>query len=206
MIERVERSLVKNEAFIGAVEDEGRDVDFCVFLDVIGSEFAISRTPPSYSPRGITFQDASISLNLVILRLSNQCRKPFDQLCPLIYSSCLYQGKVMLGGIMDMGILPEQAIRALIEDGVITQNRSDEDSLPPLVQPASLDLQLGQTAYRMRASYLPGSDGRVEDTLDESFTRNFKPSRQSKCSRESEKFYGAIGCVYARYLRWSNAI
>jgi len=93
---------------------------------------------------------------------------------------------------MDMGILPEQAIRALIEDGVITQNRSDEDSLPPLVQPASLDLQLGQTAYRMRASYLPGSDGRVEDTLDE------------LCLHTIDMSEGAVletGCVYLIPLR-----
>src|SRR5690606_11989767 len=34
------------------------------------------------------------------------------------------------------------------------------------VQPASLDLRLGETAYRLRASFLPGAGATVADRLD----------------------------------------
>ena len=34
-------------------------------------------------------------------------------------------------------------------------------------QPASLDLRLGQTAYRVRASFLPGPNATVQDKLKE---------------------------------------
>lgn len=93
---------------------------------------------------------------------------------------------------MTQGILPEQAIRALINDNVIVQNVIDGADLPPLVQPASLDLQLGQTAYRMRASYLPGTGGRVKDTLDD------------LCLHTIDMSKGAVletGCVYLIPLR-----
>ncbi|HEY2357900.1 MAG TPA: 2'-deoxycytidine 5'-triphosphate deaminase [Phenylobacterium sp.] len=51
------------------------------------------------------------------------------------------------------GILPCQAIDALIAGGAITADtRFDDDQ----VQPASLDLRLGARAWRVRASFLPG--------------------------------------------------
>lgn len=53
----------------------------------------------------------------------------------------------------DAGILPVQAIRRLIEAGIVKL------PMPPLanqLQPASLDLRLGAVAYRVRASFLPG--------------------------------------------------
>jgi dCTP deaminase len=60
------------------------------------------------------------------------------------------------------GILPADAIRELIERGAITLARPvDVDQ----VQPASLDLRLGETAYRVRASFLPGPRMRVADRL-----------------------------------------
>ena len=51
------------------------------------------------------------------------------------------------------GILPCQAIEALIANGAITADTPFEDDQ---VQPASLDLRLGAQAWRVRASFLPG--------------------------------------------------
>lgn len=52
------------------------------------------------------------------------------------------------------GILPRQAIQALLDAGVI---RSDTPFDIDQVQPASLDLRLSNTAWRVRASFLPGA-------------------------------------------------
>ena len=57
------------------------------------------------------------------------------------------------------GILPVQAIRALIDAGHV---RLAQPLLPNQLQPASLDLRLGSEALRVRASFLPGRDARVE--------------------------------------------
>jgi dCTP deaminase len=51
------------------------------------------------------------------------------------------------------GILPCQAIEALIANGAITADTAFETDQ---VQPASLDLRLGGRAWRVRASFLPG--------------------------------------------------
>ena len=62
------------------------------------------------------------------------------------------------------GVLPSQWIRKAIDAGVIG---SGDFKIPDRnIQPASLDLQLGEKAYRLRCSFLPGS-GRVEDRLDD---------------------------------------
>jgi dCTP deaminase len=60
------------------------------------------------------------------------------------------------------GILPEQFIRAFLRDGVILAASAFE---PAQVQPASLDLRLGNVAYRVRASFLPGIEAKVLDRL-----------------------------------------
>lgn len=52
------------------------------------------------------------------------------------------------------GILPCQAIDALIAGGAITSATPFDDIQ---VQPASLDLRLGPQAWRVRASFLPGA-------------------------------------------------
>ena len=54
------------------------------------------------------------------------------------------------------GILPAQAIRALMADGALKLARPIG---PRQLQPASIDLRLGTTAYRVRASFLPGPGG-----------------------------------------------
>ena len=62
------------------------------------------------------------------------------------------------------GILPSQAIRDLIVDDEV---RLAEPLLPNQLQPASLDLRLGNVAYRVRASFLPGRGERVTAKLDD---------------------------------------
>jgi dCTP deaminase len=59
------------------------------------------------------------------------------------------------------GILPSQAIRALIANEEIV---GAPEIGPDQIQPASLDLRLGKVAYRIRASFLPGA-GTVRDKL-----------------------------------------
>jgi dCTP deaminase len=62
------------------------------------------------------------------------------------------------------GVLADHQIRAMIAEGRI------EAAAPILndqVQPASLDLRLGDTAYRVRASFLAGKDRTVMQRLDE---------------------------------------
>jgi dCTP deaminase len=63
------------------------------------------------------------------------------------------------------GILPSHAIRELVRAKAI---QGSEEITVDQVQPASIDLRLGTTAYRLRASFLPGSRSTVEDKI-----RNF---------------------------------
>jgi dCTP deaminase len=56
--------------------------------------------------------------------------------------------------IEDKGILPDRMIGALAAAGGILPSA---DFVPGQIQPASLDLRLGEIAYRVRASFLPGS-------------------------------------------------
>ncbi len=81
------------------------------------------------------------------------------------------------------GILPCQELKALVQ-------RKEIFALEPIVddqfQPASLDLRLGATAYRVRASFLPGA-GSVRAKLDE------------LAMHEMDISHGAVlekGCVY----------
>jgi dCTP deaminase len=62
------------------------------------------------------------------------------------------------------GILPSQAIEALIGDGEV---HLAEPLLEKQLQPASLDLRLGTIAYRVRASFLPGRAEKVSSKLDD---------------------------------------
>jgi dCTP deaminase len=56
----------------------------------------------------------------------------------------------------DHGVLPSQLIAQAIKDGWIASGDTDipDDS----IQPASLDLRLGSTAYRLRCSFLPDNE------------------------------------------------
>lgn len=62
------------------------------------------------------------------------------------------------------GVLPSQRIRSMLRDGQIAAR---EDILDAQIQPASLDLRLGSTAYRLRASFLAGAESTVAERLDE---------------------------------------
>ena len=64
----------------------------------------------------------------------------------------------------DKGILPDRMIHALLETGaIIPEIEPDEDQ----VQPASIDLRLGEVAYRVRASFLPGRNGTVLERIEQ---------------------------------------
>ena len=82
------------------------------------------------------------------------------------------------------GILPAKAIEQMfIEGAVSTECPPDKDQ----IQPASLDLRLSAQAWRVRASFLPGPDARLEDKLDKLILHEIDLSK------------GAVletGCVY----------
>lgn len=82
------------------------------------------------------------------------------------------------------GILPSQTMRMLIDTGDI---QSDTPIPDGQIQPASIDLRLGDIAYRVRGSFLPGPRATVRGRL-ESFTMH-----------EIDLTDGAVlekGCVY----------
>ena len=60
------------------------------------------------------------------------------------------------------GVLASQQLRVMIEKGHVSASAPVVDGQ---IQPASLDLRLGQTAYRVRASFLAGASRKVEDRL-----------------------------------------
>lgn len=77
------------------------------------------------------------------------------------------------------GILPAQDLAKLIADGCVHARNSDAPNPDPSldlaldidietdqIQPASLDLRLGNVAYRLRASFLPGKGRTVIECLD----------------------------------------
>ncbi len=62
------------------------------------------------------------------------------------------------------GILPAHALAQLVADGSIVMAKpADADQ----IQPASLDLRLGEFAYRVRASFLPGPRNTVRERLND---------------------------------------
>lgn len=60
------------------------------------------------------------------------------------------------------GVLPSQAIANMVQNGQITLSRPIDVGQ---IQPASLDLRLGQVAWRVRASFLTGSNATVTQRL-----------------------------------------
>jgi dCTP deaminase len=61
------------------------------------------------------------------------------------------------------GILPSQTLTELIREGAIL---ADSEIEPGQIQPASLDLRLGDVAYRVRASFLPGDGHTVRQKIE----------------------------------------
>src|SRR3984893_12742789 len=62
------------------------------------------------------------------------------------------------------GLLPSQLLREAVAQGreILSPQPIGDDQ----IQPASIDLRLGEVAYRVRASFLPGARARVRDKLD----------------------------------------
>lgn len=60
------------------------------------------------------------------------------------------------------GIFPSQTLRGLVDSGAVTAASPITDDL---IQPASIDLRLGDFAWRVQASFLPGPDATVEDKV-----------------------------------------
>jgi dCTP deaminase len=91
------------------------------------------------------------------------------------------------------GVLPDHALQTMIAAGQIICDAPDADQ----VQPASLDLRLGDVAYRVRASFLAGHGRRVADRIAE-----FEMHRMDLTE-------GAVlekGCVYVVPLREGLAL
>jgi dCTP deaminase len=62
------------------------------------------------------------------------------------------------------GLLPSQRLREAVAHGreILSPEPIGEDQ----IQPSSIDLRLGEIAYRVRASFLPGARASVRDKLD----------------------------------------
>ncbi|WP_295557370.1 2'-deoxycytidine 5'-triphosphate deaminase [uncultured Hyphomicrobium sp.] len=100
----------------------------------------------------------------------------------------------LLGVAAPDGILPVQAIRALVSAGAL---KSAEPFAAGQIQPASVDLRLGPRAYRVRASFLPGPGGSVASRLEDLKLHEFDIEN------------GAVletGCVYVVPLLESLAL
>ena len=66
--------------------------------------------------------------------------------------------------VRSRGILPSQEIRNLKDAGCVTATPAIQEQH---IQPASLDLRLGDVAHRVRASFLPGPQNTVEAKIKE---------------------------------------
>src|SRR5579884_1672895 len=62
------------------------------------------------------------------------------------------------------GLLPSQLLRAVAVGREISASEPIGDHQ---IQPASIDLRLGEVAHRVRASFLPGERATVRDKLDQ---------------------------------------
>ncbi|MDX5330607.1 MAG: 2'-deoxycytidine 5'-triphosphate deaminase [Caulobacteraceae bacterium] len=92
------------------------------------------------------------------------------------------------------GILPCQAIDALIAQGAVTAATPfDADQ----VQPASLDLRLGARAWRVRASFLPGLGRKVADRIADVAMHELDLTRGAVLEK---------GCVYIAELQEALAL
>jgi dCTP deaminase len=64
----------------------------------------------------------------------------------------------------DSGVLPSQSLVKAVEDGLISAG--EHFRIPPAsIQPASVDLRLGETAWPLQCSFLPDPDATVEDKV-----------------------------------------
>ena len=92
-----------------------------------------------------------------------------------------------LGGrpyVSEIGILPSQAIQKMIESGSNFCGERDPGCPGPA---ASIDLRLGQVAYRVQASFLPGRGVSVADELNRFAMHQIDLSKGAVLER---------GCIY----------
>ena len=92
------------------------------------------------------------------------------------------------------GVLPDHAIRALTANGAI---RAEQEILDAQIQPASLDLRLGRTAWRVRASFLAGKTRKVAGRIEEFAMHRIDLSEGAVLEK---------GCVYVIELAESLAL
>ena len=93
-------------------------------------------------------------------------------------------GQPQYSGTGRTGILPCQAISALWRDGEITATQPLTDDQ---IQPSSLDLRLGEVAYRVRASFLPGPGQNMAQKINQYTMHSVDLTRGAVLER---------GCVY----------
>ena len=92
------------------------------------------------------------------------------------------------------GVLADNAIRELIATGAISAEPAVDAAQ---LQPASLDLRLGFTAYRVRASFLAGKGRSVKDRIEEFGMHSVDLSQGAVLEK---------GCVYLVPLMESLAL
>ncbi len=92
------------------------------------------------------------------------------------------------------GVIPDQGLRALIAAKAIT---AVPDIIAGQIQPASLDLRLGQIAYRVRASFLVGAKRTVAERIAEFEMHQIDLSKGAVLEK---------GCVYVIPLMESLAL
>jgi dCTP deaminase len=63
------------------------------------------------------------------------------------------------------GVLPSQALREVVQRGWVTAG--DWRVPPESIQPASIDLRLGEYAWSLRCSFLPDSGSTVEEKIED---------------------------------------
>jgi len=81
------------------------------------------------------------------------------------------------------GVLPSQRIRQLVGNDILLDTPADEDQ----IQPSSIDLRLGDVAWRVRSSFLPGPRSTVEGKLEDLGMHRIDLSEGAVLER---------GCVY----------
>ncbi len=96
--------------------------------------------------------------------------------------------------MMKQGVLPAKALMAALEKGIIS---TDAALTARQVQPSSLDLTLGTKAWRVRASFLPGANVRVEERLQDLVMHELDLTKDAVLEK---------GCVYLVPLRESLAL
>ncbi len=85
----------------------------------------------------------------------------------------------------EFGLMSGEAIRIMAQRKMVRGHNEIEESQ---LQPASLDLRLGNKAFRVRSSFLPGKERSVEQALEQ--------LKQSKIDLDADGTVLERGCVY----------